>query len=116
MKKTLLFLASMFLSQSVLSQNIEAATRDACGCLEGPYALAESMIGEMSDAQASGNFNVLLAKQGEIMEVMDSYATCFESLPEKYPKIRDNQDLQHEVMKNIEKTCPSPFEALTTAL
>ena len=87
MKKSIFFAVTLSTSLPVIAQDLDAATKDVCKCLEQPYAMLEEVLSEISTAQAQGDYDALLAKQGEMTEAVNSSTACFDGLPAKYPKI-----------------------------
>lgn len=109
MKQTIFVLFFLANSHSVFAQDIDAAAKDACKCLEAPYELTEKILGELSAAQASGDYSLLLEKQTEIDKIAEDSNQCFIGLQSKYPDIDKSTELQQQVMKVVEQKCPSPF-------
>ena len=114
MKKLLLILAviPLYVGLTVAEPDLDAASNDACKCLEKPYKAAEENIKKIKQAQASGDMSNIAETQGELMGMLSASTKCFESLSKKYPQIDENKELQNKVMMMVEEKCPNPATAM----
>lgn len=102
----------LFFSSTALSVDLQSAVNDVCECHKKPNELIEQSLSQLQAAQAGGDYSQLVKIQGEMMGAMDVVSNCFESLPEKYPEIDANKELQDKVLAMAEKQCPNPAKAM----
>ncbi|VAW95909.1 hypothetical protein MNBD_GAMMA21-1579 [hydrothermal vent metagenome] len=114
MKKWILLvtLIPLYITPVMAEPDLDAASSDACKCLEKPYKAAEENIKQIKQAQASGDMSNIAETQGELMGMLNASTKCFASLSKKYPKIDKNKELQNKVMMMVEEKCPNPATAM----
>ena len=109
MSKTLILALSLLRTGfAVASPDVQEAADDVCECMAKPNQLAEQVMKQAMQAQASGDTSAIMARQGELMNVMSAAVECFEKLPKKYPQIDQDEQLKKEVMAIADRQCPSP--------
>lgn len=108
MRNLILFFAVAFSCHSATGQDIDAATKDACNCLEDTYTLAEKIFSEIATAQAQGDLELLQEKKQEMEAAINKSAACIDDLGTKHPEIDESQALRNQVVANVQKVCPNP--------
>ena len=88
--------------------NLDQASKDICACLAEPYRHAEKILASVKQAQAGGNLQDMVARQGELLGVLSASTSCFADLAEKYPQIDADDSLKSQVMIRAEQHCPRP--------
>ena len=112
MKFILMLITSIAVTAHAQSTSyIQQAARDACKCLEAPYAQTAAAMSAIKKAQQSGDMAKLLETQAQMMSVLQASSSCFEALSKKYPDIDQNDDLKKEVLALTQKMCPNPATA-----
>ena len=106
-KNILPFLLILF-SANTWAVDLQAAADDVCACLEAPYEIVEKALGEIQNAQSTGDYSRMMEAQGEMMGVMNASNACFSALPEKYPEVDKDDELKEKVMQLADQQCPNP--------
>ena len=88
--------------------NLDQASKDVCACLAEPYRHAEKILANVKQAQAGGNLQEMMARQGELLAVISASTNCFADLAKKYPQIDADDSLERQVMTRAEQHCPRP--------
>lgn len=110
MKQLILLASISFISISPLAAapDLDQAAADACLCLEAPYNELSKALVVVKQAQKTGDMSKLMESQAQMMAILQSSASCFEDLSNKYPEIDKSDDLKKQVMEKTEKKCPNP--------
>lgn len=94
------------------ADDIDAAARDVCRCLEVPYQDVEQAIRAILDAQTSGDRSRVAGAQERMMRSIAESSQCFEQLTRKYPAVDASDDLKRQVMQAADQLCPNPAAAV----
>lgn len=106
--RSAVFLAAGLWFGPASAADIDAAARDACSCLEAPYAKLEALRPQIQAAMQARDASALTTLQPEMMGSMQGVQGCFNKLEKKYPEIAKDKALQDEATKKMNAICPRP--------
>ena len=88
--------------------DLDQAAADACLCLEAPYNEISNILIAVKQARQSGDMSKIVESKEQMMTVLQSSASCFEDLSNKYPEIDESEELKKQVLDKTEEMCPNP--------
>lgn len=105
MRRSVWLIAPLLLifAMSSKATDIDAATKEACTCVAGPYAKLKALRPKAKALTDAGNWDGLKAMQGEINAIMDTGLRCLEKADRNQSPV-----VRKQIRARMKRACPPP--------